>query len=160
MHKDIIFHEKLNFWGGSNFVVLGPTLEIPGLTELLWGYGSLAPLNGFWGGLPLPLCLKKVKTIVFIYSFECNILFYSSSAFFTEIVDRKYSQKTIGNYKTLEFTLSKESESSKPLTLLRQRPLSYRNQSIDLRSKSMDWFLYDNGLRLERVNSTLRRLIH
>ena len=36
-----------------------------------------------------------------------------------------------------------------PLTLSRRRPLSYRNQ---LR-KSMDWFLYDNGLRLERVNS-------
>ena len=26
-----------------------------------------------------------------------------------------------------------------------------RNQSIDLQSKSMDWFLYDNGLRHERV---------
>ena len=37
------------------------------------------------------------------------------------------------------------------LTLSRWRPLSYRNQSIDLRSKSMDWFLYDNSLRLERV---------
>ena len=31
-------------------------------------------------------------------------------------------------------------------------PLSYRNQSIDLLCKSMDWFLYDNGLRHERVN--------
>ena len=30
--------------------------------------------------------------------------------------------------------------------------LSYRNQSIDLQSKSFDWFLYDNGLRHERVN--------
>ena len=30
-------------------------------------------------------------------------------------------------------------------------PLSYRNQSIDLQSKSMDWFLYDNCLRDERV---------
>ena len=38
------------------------------------------------------------------------------------------------------------------LTLSWQSPLSYRNQSIDLRSKSMDWFLYDNGLRHERVN--------
>ena len=27
----------------------------------------------------------------------------------------------------------------------------YRNQSIDLPSKSMDWFLYDIGLRHERV---------
>ena len=37
------------------------------------------------------------------------------------------------------------------LTLSWGRPLSYRNQSIDLPSKSMDWFLYDNGLRQERV---------
>ena len=27
----------------------------------------------------------------------------------------------------------------------------YRNQSSDLQPKSMDWFLYDNGLRHERV---------
>ena len=38
------------------------------------------------------------------------------------------------------------------LTLSRRRPLSYRNHSIDLLPKSMDWFLYDNRLRLERVN--------
>ena len=37
------------------------------------------------------------------------------------------------------------------LALSWRRPLSYRNQSIDLRSKSMDWFLYDNGLCHERV---------
>ena len=37
------------------------------------------------------------------------------------------------------------------LTLSWRRPLSHRNQSIDLQSKSMDWFLYDNGLRHERV---------
>ena len=37
------------------------------------------------------------------------------------------------------------------LTLSWRRPL-YRNQSIDLWSKSVDWFLYDNGLRHERVN--------
>ena len=37
------------------------------------------------------------------------------------------------------------------LTLSWWRPLSYRNQSIDLRSKSMDCFLYDNGIRHERI---------
>ena len=41
---------------------------------------------------------------------------------------------------------------SASLTLSWRRPLSYRNQSIDLQSKSMAWFLYDNGLRHERVN--------
>ena len=35
-------------------------------------------------------------------------------------------------------------------TLSWQRPLSYRNHSIDLQSKLMDWFLYDNGLCHER----------
>ena len=31
--------------------------------------------------------------------------------------------------------------------------VSYRNQSIDLLLKSLDWFLYDNGLRHERVKT-------
>ena len=38
------------------------------------------------------------------------------------------------------------------LTLSRRKPLSYRNHSIDLQSKSVDWFLCYNGLRHERVN--------
>ena len=33
--------------------------------------------------------------------------------------------------------------------------MSYRNQSIDLLRKSMDWFLYDIGLRHERVNQNV-----
>ena len=32
-----------------------------------------------------------------------------------------------------------------------RRQLSYRTQSIDLLRKSMDWFLYENGCRHERV---------
>ena len=42
------------------------------------------------------------------------------------------------------------------LTLSWRRPLSYRNQSIDLGSKSMDWLLYDNGLRHERVKQDIQ----
>ena len=44
------------------------------------------------------------------------------------------------------------------LTLSRRRPILYRNQSIDLQSKSVDWFLYDISLHRERVkglNQTL-----
>ena len=33
--------------------------------------------------------------------------------------------------------------------------LSYRNESIDLQSKSMDWFLYHRGLHHQRVNAKL-----
>ena len=32
--------------------------------------------------------------------------------------------------------------------------LSYKNQSIDLFSKSMDWVLYDRDVRHERVKQT------
>ena len=45
------------------------------------------------------------------------------------------------------------------LTLSWRRPISYRNQSTDLRSKSMDWFLYDNGLSHDRVKSVWHLLI-
>ena len=41
------------------------------------------------------------------------------------------------------------------LTLSWRRPLSYKNQSIDLFCKSMDWFLYDNGLRHDRAKLTV-----
>ena len=37
------------------------------------------------------------------------------------------------------------------LSLSWRRPLSYRSQSIDLPSKSMDWLQYDKGLPHERV---------
>ena len=39
------------------------------------------------------------------------------------------------------------------LTLLWRMFLSYRNQTINLFCKSMDWFLYDRGLRHERVKT-------
>ena len=39
----------------------------------------------------------------------------------------------------------------RPLTFSWRRLLSYRNQSTDLTHISVDWFLYDNDLRHERV---------
>ena len=44
------------------------------------------------------------------------------------------------------------------LTLSWRRPISYRNQSIDLQSKSMNRFLYDIGLRHERVNLNCKKV--
>ena len=40
-------------------------------------------------------------------------------------------------------------------TLSWRRSLPYRNQSIHLLCKSMDWFLYDRDLRLERVKKNI-----
>ena len=36
-----------------------------------------------------------------------------------------------------------------------QRPLSCRNQLIDLQRKSMDWFLYDRDLHYKRVTASI-----
>ena len=38
-------------------------------------------------------------------------------------------------------------------SFMTERPLSYGNLSIDLQSKSMDWFLYDRNLRHKGVKS-------
>ena len=46
-----------------------------------------------------------------------------------------------------------------PLILSWRRPLSYRNQSIDLLCKSMDWFLYDNALHHERVKTPQKQKV-
>ena len=45
------------------------------------------------------------------------------------------------------------------LTLSWRRLLWYRNQSTDLLGKSMDWFLYDDGLRHERVQLNLNVVV-
>ena len=52
-------------------------------------------------------------------------------------------------------TLRKQKVKAFFLTLSWRGPLSYRNQSIDLQSKSIDLSLYDNSLRHERVKGTL-----
>ena len=75
------------------------------------------------------------------------------SAFFRKIFCRGWAIKGMSYYNDMW----SKSEMKLRLTLSWRRLLSYRNQSTDLRSKSMDWFLYDNGLRHERINS--RRLI-
>ena len=69
--------------------------------------------------------------------------FVTSVSWYRDIKVRKVSQLNLYVWET--------KCKSYILTLSRRRPLSYRNQSIDLLHKSMDWFLYNNGLRLERV---------
>ena len=43
---------------------------------------------------------------------------------------------------------------SQVINYFMKEDLSYRNQSINLLCKSIDWFLYDRDVRHERVNST------
>ena len=51
--------------------------------------------------------------------------------------------------------LSYRNQSIDLLTLSWRRSLSYRNKSTDLLCKLMDWFLYDDCLRHERVKQFL-----
>ena len=46
------------------------------------------------------------------------------------------------------------------LNLSWQRSLWYRNQSIDLQNKSVDWFLYNRSFCDKRVNLLLLACIH
>ena len=91
--------------------------------------------------------------LIFQPCWKCNygsFLHFKHSTLFTAWVFFEFVGR---NYKILVQLSALFRKISPPL-----RPLSYRNQSIDLLFKSMDcfpdWFLYDNGLRHERVNVT------
>ena len=59
-----------------------------------------------------------------------------------------------GGYRdgTLAWNGSKEIRQDQINSFMAEVPIIYRNQPIDLQSKSMGWFLYDRDLRHERVN--------
>ena len=63
------------------------------------------------------------------------------------------TQKHVNTYSQVKREKEEETwcNKSRVLTFSWRRPISYRNQSIDLLCKSMDWFLFDIGLRHERV---------
>ena len=71
-----------------------------------------------------------------------EILFWKSVFIFRNFTNEKMTNIYI-KYKIIVLTLSW------------RRSLSYRNQSINFLRKSMKWFLYDNGLRHERVKVKL-----
>ena len=77
--------------------------------------------------------------------FSCEFYKIFQNRFFaklTLVLDNIENCKT-----TLHFLL----QENLTLTLSWRRPLLYRNHSTDLLRKSMDWFLYHNGLRHGRV---------
>ena len=61
-----------------------------------------------------------------------------------------YSDKQI-SFRWVYLHIKHRNKHFEALTLSWQTSLSYRNQFINLRTKSMDWFLYDSYLRHERV---------
>ena len=82
-----------------------------------------------------------------------NMILKKQSAEYVRILNMSDAVHSIRSlYKLLSSYQDRHIQNTvKHLTLSWRRPLSYRNQSIDLLSKSMDWFRYDNDLRHESV---------
>ena len=81
----------------------------------------------------------------------CFLWIYFTS--FSSVSVVYFEQMNVNMNETVKRTLFRKLS----LTLSWPRPISYRNQSSDLQSKSMDWFLYDNDFRYERVKNLIRR---
>ena len=98
-------------------------------------------------------CLEYKSPVLCVFSSESLVKTRGNLSFLSGVVCRIWScrdkHSPLVNLFHVLFKVLVHRDIS--LTLSRRRPLSYRNQSIDLRSKSMGWFLHDNGLRHERV---------
>ena len=114
-----------------------------------------------------------------IYRTTFNLLFANDACLFWHIIYKYKSHSVLNNdlqvisnwsiQWKMQFNLDHNKQAQKDytfwknqimktlflyyLTLSWRRPMSDRNQSIDLLRKSMDWFLYDIGLHHERVNN-------
>ena len=75
------------------------------------------------------------------------------------IFDRKTVRKRKENRFDCFFIYMIGNLKLRSLTLSWRRSLSYRNQSIDLQSKWMNWFLYDSDFCHERVNLNILKVI-
>ena len=111
---------------------------------------SLMLLSFFISWLPYLLVAYTICLIIhFAFYSSSSHLPYSKPIFPFGITSETIFITTFAFF-TYSFKINRE-PCYLSLTLSRRRPLSYRNQSIDLLCKSMDRFLY-NSLRRERVN--------
>ena len=96
-------------------------------------------------------CFIVYFLLLFLLFYLCFVVFIS----FTNM-NKQNEGKTSINHSTR--TKARGFNQWK-LTLSWRRLLSYGNQSIYLLCKSMDWFLYDNGPRHERVKMISKGII-
>ena len=107
-------------------------------------------------GTKYELFIPRYLSLSFIAFGQAKI-FFNNHILMNILIDILFCDKKSPNNISYRKTFQKKKRTrvNKNIFLILswRRPLSYRNQSIDLQSKSMDWFLYDNGLRHERVTS-------
>ena len=111
------------------------------------------------------MSVKRLEVIKRIQgdSLPLHLLSCESWIFVKEKPDRKKAtkRKRKANYVLQDVKTDSQCMWMKSiLNLSWRRSLLYRNQSIVLQNKWMDWFLYDKNLRHERVNALLLACIH
>ena len=118
----------------------------------MWSLSSNNPANA-------KVPVKQVEVVEQIYrdSLPLHLLLCKSWIFVKEKPDRK--KKRIMHYNTHQMTPGVW-WMKRVLSFSWWRSLLYRNQSIDLQNKSMDWFLFDRNFHHERVNALLRACIY
>ena len=102
---------------------------------------------------------------IWILDFELDFNYSNTIAFFFDVGDCWFYTASIYSFLDFYFMWNPSIVVSKNLlhkvltqylTLSWRRPLSYKNQFIDLLFKSVDWFLYNNALHHERVKLFLK----
>ena len=120
-------------------------------------YWLLSFENDLWDSFQSVLKKLFLKTICFKLSQKKSKVFERSIKLAPTIM---FSPKALFHLLIMInndcYTLLVSLSFMKSLTLSWRRPLSYRNQCIDLQSKSVDCFLYDYGLRLEKVKLIIK----
>ena len=98
-----------------------------------------------------------------IFLYNTNVTFLPLGFFFFSRWSLSSAHRTEeGKDRISNLCIAKSSEGAAtfiPLILSWRRPLSYRNQFIDLLCKSVDWFLYNNGLLHERVKRQFHKMV-
>ena len=103
------------------------------------------------GGMIKMYCyLKRNLSQVFCKFFSCEFYTYERQLYdklcFHESSWKKYfsskSRQTVSGFRAFNFIIT-------------EAPISYRSQSIELPSKSVDWFLYGRDLRHKRVKDKI-----
>ena len=94
------------------------------------------------------MALSFIKVIRFLYPFFARH-FSACNSNLPPTTFYLRSQKVHGHFSIYQLG---------PISSFRSLP--YRNQSIDLQRKSVDWFLYNRDLRHERVNMNYEYKVH
>ena len=98
--------------------------------------------------LQLPKVLWKI-CIILLKAIGCNVEYRGTNSVLSLLLTL-YTY--LNSLLSIRYSITAKVFYYQILKLSWRRSLSYRNQSTDFQSTSMDWFLYDRDLCYERIN--------